>query len=115
VLGAFEGPAAATRLTGAQWAAIGYLAVLVTAVAFVLWYSAVAALGAGRAGLLTGIAPISAALTGVALGPGTPGPTVWIGLLVVIGGLAGGLLGWPQLRRVRRLRRARRVPVGEYG
>ncbi|HEY3630116.1 MAG TPA: DMT family transporter [Jatrophihabitantaceae bacterium] len=121
VLGAFEGPSAALRLTGAQWAAIGYLAVLVTAFAFVLWYSAVAVLGAGRAGLLTGIAPISAAVTGVVLGRGTPGPTVWLGLLVVIGGLAGGLLGWPQLRRLRRLvslrrlRRARPVPVGECG
>jgi drug/metabolite transporter (DMT)-like permease len=112
-----EGPSAATRLTASEWAAIGYLAGLVTAAAFVLWYSAVAALGAGRAGLLTGIAPISAAVTGVLLGRGTPGATVWAGMLVVVAGLAGGLLGWPQLRRVRGslrwTRRAQRVPVGE--
>lgn len=112
-----EGPTAVGRLTATQWAAIGYLAVLVTAAAFVLWYSAVAALGAGRAGLLTGIAPISAAVTGVLLGRGTPGSTVWVGMLVVVGGLAGGLLGWPRLRRLRRLRRERvsTVPVVECG
>ncbi|KOG39566.1 membrane protein, partial [Streptomyces varsoviensis] len=45
-----EGPTAAGELSGAQWAAIGYLALLVTAVAFVLWYSTVRAVGAGRAG-----------------------------------------------------------------
>ena len=47
--GVTEGPAAAGRLTAADWAAMGYLAIMVTAVAFVLWYSTVAALGrAGR-------------------------------------------------------------------
>ena len=44
-----EGPAAITRLDRADWLAIGYLAVAVTAVAFVLWYSSVARLGAARA------------------------------------------------------------------
>jgi drug/metabolite transporter (DMT)-like permease len=86
-----EGPAAAARLTTADWTAVGYLAVMVTAVAFVLWYSTVAALGPGPVGLLTGIAPVSAALTGVLTGGGAPGPLVWLGLLVVIAGLATGL------------------------
>ena len=45
-----EGPAAASLLTTEQWAAIGYLAVMVTAVAFLLWYSAVAALGSAQGG-----------------------------------------------------------------
>lgn len=57
-LGIFvEGAQAAVRLRTDHWAAIGYLAVMVTAVAFVCWYSSVAIIGAPRAGLLTGIAP----------------------------------------------------------
>ncbi len=46
---AHDGPAAVTRLRPEDWLAVGYLAVI-TAVAFVLWYSAVGLLGAaGRA------------------------------------------------------------------
>ncbi|MEU8777607.1 DMT family transporter [Streptomyces sp. NPDC048606] len=86
-----EGPAAAGRLSGGQWAAVGYLAVLVTAVAFLLWYRTVAAVGSGRAGLLTGVAPLAAAGGGVLSGGGVPGAAVWLGLAVVIAGLALGL------------------------
>lgn len=71
--------------------AVGYLAVAVTAVAFVLWYSSVGRLGAGRAGLLTGVAPVAAAASGVALGAPAPRPLVWVGIAVVAGGLALGL------------------------
>lgn len=86
-----EGTAAAGRLTAAEWAALAYLAIMVTAVAFILWYSTVAALGAGAVGLLTGVAPVSAALTGIATGGRVPGPPVWLGVLVVVSGLAAGL------------------------
>ncbi len=48
-------------------------------------------MGAGRAGLLTGIAPLAAAGAGVLTGSGVPGPAVWLGLLVVIVGLGAGL------------------------
>ena len=89
--GLVEGPGAVLDLTGADWAAVGWLAVAVTAVAFVLWYSAVHRLGPGPAGLLTGIAPVSAALSGALLGGTVPGPGVWLGISVVIGGLAAGL------------------------
>ncbi|HEY3734844.1 MAG TPA: EamA family transporter [Streptosporangiaceae bacterium] len=92
---AVEGPAAAARLTAADWAAIGYLAVMVTALAFVLWYSTVAAIGPDLAGLLTGIAPIAATVTGIAAGSRVPGALVWLGMLVVIGGLAAGLRSRP--------------------
>lgn len=88
-----EGPAAAARLTAADWAAMGYLAVMVTAVAFILWYSTVAALGPGLGGLITGIAPISAAVVGVVIDGRVPSLPVWCGVLVVIGGLALGLSG----------------------
>ena len=86
-----EGPAAVTRLSAAELGAIAYLAVLVTVAAFVLWYSTVAALGPGRVGLLTGIAPVSAALTGIAAGSRAPSPLMWAGIGVVLAGLAAGL------------------------
>ncbi|WP_404953165.1 DMT family transporter [Streptomyces sp. 147326] len=86
-----ERPADLGSLGPVQWAAAGYLAVMVTAVAFLLWYRTVAAVGAGRAGLLTGVAPVAAAGAGVLTGSGVPGPAVWLGLLVVVAGLAVGL------------------------
>jgi drug/metabolite transporter (DMT)-like permease len=86
-----DGPAAITRLDSGQLAAIGYLAVVVTALAFVLWYRAVAQLGAGSAGLLTGVAPVAAAAGGVLLGAPAPALGVWIGIAVVAVGLALGL------------------------
>ena len=100
-LGLFhEGPTAVMRLTSGDVLAIAYLAVGVTAVAFLLWYSCVRSLGAGRAGLLTGVAPAAAATIGVLLGRPVPGPMVWIGIAVVALGLAVGL------GRARRTRRA---------
>lgn len=90
-----EGPAAVTRLGGTELLAGAYLAVAVTAVAFVLWYACVARLGAGRAGLLTGIAPVAAAAGGVVLGGPMPQPPVWAGIVVVGAGLAIGLRAAP--------------------
>lgn len=86
-----EGPSAGLRLTAQDMYAVAYLAVAVTAVAFVLWYSSVRRLGAAVAGLLTGVAPAAAAIVGIALGGPTPGPLVWLGMAVVAGGLALGL------------------------
>jgi len=85
-----ERPAAVARLTRADWLAVGYLAIAVTAAAFVLWYSSVSRLGASRAGLLTGIAPVAAAVSGVLLGGPPPRPLVWAGLAVVAAGLGLG-------------------------
>jgi drug/metabolite transporter (DMT)-like permease len=93
--GITEGPAAAARLTASDLLALSYLAVLVTVVAFVLWYSAVASLGPGHVGLITGIAPVSAALTGIVMGSRVPDPLMWAGIAVVVGGLAAGL--WARL------------------
>jgi drug/metabolite transporter (DMT)-like permease len=86
-----EGPGAVTRLHAAHLLAGAYLAVGVTAMAFVLWYTSVDRLGAGRAGLLTGIAPVVAAAAGVALGGPWPRPLVWAGVATVVAGLALGL------------------------
>jgi drug/metabolite transporter (DMT)-like permease len=97
--GATEGPAAAAQLTAAELAAVAYLAILVTVVAFVLWYSSVAALGPARVGLLTGIAPVSAALTGMATGSRAPSSLMWAGIAVVMAGLAAGLWSPSRLGR----------------
>lgn len=103
-----DGPGAVTRLREQDVWAVAYLAVGVTAVAFVLWYSSVGRLGAGRAGLLTGVAPVAAAVTGVALGAPAPRALVWVGIAVVAGGLA---LGLPAGTRRRRCHRRRPVPT----
>ena len=88
---AHEGPGAVARLGTQDWLAVVYLAVAVTAVAFVLWYSSVRRLGASRAGLLTGVAPVAAAAAGVLLVGPAPCPLVWVGITVVAAGLALGL------------------------
>lgn len=86
-----EGPTAVLHLDRTELTAIGYLAVAMTALAFVLWYTSVARLGSSRAGLLTGVAPVCAAICGVALGQPVPGVLVWVGIGVVATGLAIGL------------------------
>ncbi|HEU4347899.1 MAG TPA: DMT family transporter [Actinoplanes sp.] len=104
----WEGPSAVTRLRADDLLAAAYLAILVTAVAFVLWYTCVERLGAGPAGLLTGVAPVAAAVTGVALGGPVPRPLVWVGVATVAAGLALGLRG-PQRRRQGGIRLRRRA------
>jgi drug/metabolite transporter (DMT)-like permease len=87
-----EGPGALARLGTQDWLATGYLAV-VTVAAFVMWYSCVGRIGAGRAGLLAGVAPVAAALSGVLFGHPAPRPLVWAGIAIVVAGLAVGLRG----------------------
>jgi drug/metabolite transporter (DMT)-like permease len=104
VLGALtEGPAAVTELRLPHVLAMAHLAVVVTALAFVLWYSAVGRIGSARAGLLTGVAPVAAAAVGVLLGSALPGPGVWAGIALVAAGLVVGL------RSARRPGRARSI------
>ena len=96
-----EGSRAVLRLDTAELAAIGYLAVFVTTVAFVLWYTTVASIGSDRAALLCGLAPVAAAVVGIAATGHVPTLSVWAGIGVVIIGLVVGL----------RLR----VPAGDGG
>jgi drug/metabolite transporter (DMT)-like permease len=96
------------RLDRSDLAAIAYLAVAVTAIAFVLWYGAVERLGADRAGLLTGVAPVAAAASGIALGMPMPGPAVWLGITGVVAGLVVGLRG-PAVSRKTQSRHSRRT------
>ncbi|MGY1652522.1 EamA family transporter [Geodermatophilus sp. SYSU D01119] len=85
-----EGGGAALRLDAGDLLAVAYLALAVTAAAFVLWYATVGRLGPGRAGLLTGLAPVAAAVAGVALGGPPPAAGVWAGIALVAAGLACG-------------------------
>jgi len=78
-------------LAGEEIFAIGYLAVILTAVAFVLWYSAVQRLGSPVAGLFAGLIPVAAAVTGLVGGLTTIGPAVLGGTVVVGAGIALGL------------------------
>jgi len=67
-----------------------YLGLAVTAAAFVLWFSAVARLGADRAGLSAGVAAPASVLTAVLLGAPAPAPLVWAGMALVAVGLVIG-------------------------
>jgi len=93
-----EGPAAVMRLDAGDLLAAAHLAVVVTALAFVLWYSAVRRLGAGRAGLFTGVVPVTAAVGGVLLGGPLPSVSVWLGTAVVAAGLVLGFGARPPER-----------------
>jgi drug/metabolite transporter (DMT)-like permease len=86
-----EGPAAVVTLDAGDLLAAAHLAVVVTALAFVLWYTAVTRLGADRAGLFTGVVPVAAAAGGVLLGASIPAPVVWAGMGLVAAGLVIGL------------------------
>jgi len=86
-----EGPLAILGVRASEVAAAVHLAVVVTALAFVLWYSAVRRIGPGRAGLFTGVVPIVAAAGGVLLGGPAPSPLVWLGVAVVMAGISLGL------------------------
>lgn len=95
-----SGPAAAWPMpTGRQWAALVVLGVLVTAVAFVAWYTAVTTLGADRAGVLIGLMPVAGFVTSVLLAA-QPVTLAGIGgaLLVGLGCVVG--LARPSGRRV---------------
>jgi drug/metabolite transporter (DMT)-like permease len=84
--------------------AMGYLALVSTVIAFLLWYSAVRRLGAETAGLLSGLMPVSAAVVGAAV---TPAPFRWQTLAGAFLVAAGLLLALARSRRA-----AIRPPAG---
>jgi drug/metabolite transporter (DMT)-like permease len=86
-----EGPGASLTLRPAHLGATLHLALSVTVVAFLLWYTAVGLIGPGRAGLFTGVVPVASAVGGVLLGAPVPGPVVWLGVGVVVVGVVLGL------------------------
>ena len=88
---AVDGPGAVASLDTGDLLAAAHLAAVVTALAFVLWYTAVSRIGADRAGLFTGVVPVTAAVGGMLLGGPPPAPLVWTGITLVAAGLVVGL------------------------
>jgi drug/metabolite transporter (DMT)-like permease len=79
-----------------EGAAIAYLAVAVTAIAFVAWYSGVQRLGVERAGLFAGLIPVSTLFCAAAIGTGSLGLVEALGVLVVGAGVSLGVSAPPQ-------------------
>ncbi len=86
-----DGQRAVPLPTMGQALGLAYLAVVVTALAFVLWYGAISRLGADRAGLAAGIAPASAVAATALLGTGYPSSADIVGAVVVGIGVTIGL------------------------
>ncbi|MDL4815756.1 DMT family transporter [Actinomadura opuntiae] len=86
-----EGSSVLRAPTRAEFAGLAYLSVVVTVVAFLLWYGALGRLGADRAGLFAGMIPVSAVVTTVVLGLGRPGPADIAGAVLVAAGVVLGL------------------------
>jgi drug/metabolite transporter (DMT)-like permease len=99
---AIDGPGGVLAVPTADEAlALAWLTVAVTAVAFVLWYSAVQALGVERAGLLSGVLPVSALLVAALLGREELTAGRLAGAMLVGAGIAGGLIAGASARRPR--------------
>lgn len=77
--------------TGVEAATYGYLAALMTVVAFVAWFTGLRRLGVERAGILVGVMPVATLLTAAAQAGHLPEPGPSTGVLVVAIGLAAGL------------------------
>nr|WP_236715085.1 DMT family transporter [Nonomuraea pusilla] len=82
--------------TAAEALGFAYLAIVVTVVAFFLWYSSLPKLGPGRAGLFAGLIPVGAIVTGLVLGVATPSAYDLAGAGLVIAGIAVGLTAPPR-------------------
>jgi drug/metabolite transporter (DMT)-like permease len=86
-----EGSDALRFPTATEAAALAYLALVVTAAAFVIWYSAVDRLGADTAGLFAGLIPVSALATSALIGTDQMTPIKLVGALIVGAGVVIGL------------------------
>jgi drug/metabolite transporter (DMT)-like permease len=76
--------------TAQEAAAIAYLAVVTTALGFVMWFGAVQRLGADRAGLLVGLMPVAAVAVDAALNGNAPSTADLAGTALVAVGVALG-------------------------
>ena len=75
--------------------ALGYMAAVVTTGGFIAWYGSIARLGVERAGLFSGVLPVTALFTGALLGHGDITPERIAGILVVAAGITAGLMAAP--------------------
>jgi drug/metabolite transporter (DMT)-like permease len=76
-------------------AAIAYLGVAVTTIGFVAWYTAVGLLGVERAGLFSGVLPVSALACSAALGVAHVTPQRLAAVAVVAAGITLGMRAGP--------------------
>ncbi len=76
--------------TAGEFGAIAYLAIITTALAFVMWFGAVQRLGADRAGLLVGLMPVAAVAVDAALNGNAPSTADLAGTALVAVGVALG-------------------------
>lgn len=88
--------------TAAEAAALGYLAVLLTVVAFLVWFTGLRRLGVERAGMFIGVLPVATLGSAALLDRVPPAPGQTLGVLVVAAGLAVGLTSRRQPRPPRR-------------
>ncbi|TDB88553.1 DMT family transporter [Actinomadura sp. KC216] len=88
---AVDGAVVLRTPTAGELAGFAYLSVVVTTIAFLLWYGAIGRLGADRAGLFAGLIPVSAVITTVALGIDRPGAADLAGAALVAAGVVVGL------------------------
>jgi drug/metabolite transporter (DMT)-like permease len=86
-----DGPGALRLPSAAEAAALAWLALPVTVLAFWWWYTAVDRLGPERAGLFSGLIPVAAAVTAPLLHLGVLGPAQLLGTALVGAGVAAGL------------------------
>ena len=77
--------------SGDQAAAIAYLALIVTVGGFLCWYTAVVLLGVERAGLFSGVLPVSALVCSAALGVASVTPGRLAAVAVVAAGITFGM------------------------
>ncbi|TDD42134.1 DMT family transporter [Nonomuraea terrae] len=104
---ATEGSGMLRTPTAAEAFGLAYLAIVVTVVAFFLWYRSLPKLGPGRAGLFAGLIPVAAIVTGAVLGVALPTAYDLLGAgLVVVGILVGLSTGRPSAEPAARPSRA---------
>ena len=77
--------------SGEEAAALLYLAVMVTATGFALWYASIERLGVDRAGLFAGVMPISALVTAAAIGASELTSVRLLGTIAVGAGVLAGV------------------------
>ncbi|HEY2671601.1 MAG TPA: DMT family transporter [Rugosimonospora sp.] len=77
--------------TALEGAALLYLAVVLTVVAFLCWYGGLRRLGVERAGMFAGLLPVASLAGTVVIDHTAPAPVALLGTLVVAAGLGAGL------------------------
>ncbi|MEV5556126.1 DMT family transporter [Nonomuraea wenchangensis] len=86
-----EGTAMFRTPTMPEALGFAYMSVVITVLAFFLWYTALPRLGPGTAGLFAGLIPVGAIVTGAVLGVAMPSAYDLMGAALVIAGILVGL------------------------